>query len=155
MRHPDLQLAVNWWTDNQPSGAWAERYGSTFQDAADYLDRSRSAERSRRLLTWSGVAGLGVIAVLFAVLSLWAIGAENDAQHQERLAVGRQLAAVSAEQGPEHRTTSILTGLEAIRTTETDGLRLPEAEEALRAAMHDPLGIDSPASRVRSAMTRM
>ncbi len=144
MRDPDLQLAVNWWTDNQPSGAWAERYGSTFQDAADYLDRSRKAERSRRLLTWSGVAGLGVLAVLFAVLAVWAITAEQDAKYQERLAVGRQLSAVSTEHGPERRTTSILTALEALRTTETDGLRLPEAEEALRAAMHDPLGIRLP-----------
>jgi WD40 repeat protein len=144
MRDPDLQLAVNWWTDDQPTRPWAERYGSTFQDAADYLDRSRKAERRRQILTWSGVAGLGVMAVLFAVLALWAITAENNAQYQERLAVGRQLAAVSAEQGPELRTTRILTGLEALRTTEADGLRLPEAEEALRAAMRDPLGTRLP-----------
>jgi WD40 repeat protein len=144
MRDPDLQLASNWWTDNQPSGAWAERYGPTFQEAADYLDRSGKADRRKRMLTWSGVAGLGVLAVLFAVLAVWAIRAGDRAQYQERLAVGRQLAAVSAEQGPDRRTTSILTALEALRITETDGLRLPEAEEALRAAMHDPLGISLP-----------
>jgi WD40 repeat protein/energy-coupling factor transporter ATP-binding protein EcfA2 len=144
MRDPDLQLAVNWWTDNQPSAAWAERYGSTFPNAADYLDRSRKAEKRRRVLTWSGVAGLGVIAVLFAVLAVWAIRAEDDAEYQGRLAVGRQLAAVSAEQGSEFRTSSILTALEALRTTETDELRLPEAEVALRAAMHDPLGVRLP-----------
>jgi WD40 repeat protein len=145
LRDPDLQLAVNWWTDNEPSSAWAERYGSNFQSAADYLDQSRKAARRRRLLTWSGVAGLAVVAVLFAVLAVWANRAEDDAQYQERLAVGRQLAAVSAERGPELRTSSILTALEALRTTEPDGLRLPEAEEALRAAMHDPLGSPLPA----------
>jgi len=144
LRDPDLQLAVNWWTDNEPSGAWAQRYGSNFQSAAHYLDQSRKAARRRRLLTWSGVAGLAVVAVLFAVLAVWANRAEDDAQYQERLAVGRQLAAVSAEQGPALRTTSILTAVEALRTTETDGLRLPEAEEALRAAMHDPPGIRLP-----------
>jgi WD40 repeat protein len=141
MRDPDLQIAMNWWTDNQPTGAWAERYGSTFQDAAEYLDSSSQAHRRRRILTWSSVAGLGLLAVLFAMLAVWAIRAGDRAQYQERLAVGRQLAAVSLQQGPELRTTSILTALEALRTTEVDGLRLPEAEEALRAAMRDPLGL--------------
>jgi WD40 repeat protein len=144
MRDPDLRLMENWWTENQPSGPWAERYGSNFQTAADYLDRSRKAGRNRRLLTWSGVAALGVLAVLFALLAVSAIRAGDRAEYQERLAVGRQLSAVSAEQGPELRTTSILTALEALQTTETDGLRLPEAEEALRAAMQAPLGIRLP-----------
>ena len=140
LRDPDLQLAVNWWTDNEPSDAWADRYDPTFEAAADYLDRSRKAANRRRVLSWAGVAALGVVAVLFGVLAAWANRAENEAQYQERLAVGRQLAAVSEELGPELRTTRILTALEALRTTETDSLRLPEAEEALRSAMQDPLG---------------
>jgi WD40 repeat protein len=144
MRDPDLLLAANWWNDDQPSGAWAERYGATFQNAADYLDRSRKADRRRRILTWSGVAGLGALAVLFTVLAVWAIRAGEEGDYQERLAVGRQLAAVSAVHGPALRTTSILTAVEAVRISETDELRLPEAEEALRAAMHDPLGIRLP-----------
>ena len=140
LRDPDLQLAVNWWTDNEPSDAWADRYDPTFENAADYLDRSRKAASRRRVLSWAGVAALGVVAVLFAVLAAWANRAENEAQFQQTLAVGRQLAAVSEELGPELRTTRILTALEALRTTETDSLRLPEAEEALRSAMQDPLG---------------
>ena len=140
LRDPDLQLAVNWKTDNEPSDAWADRYDPTFDDAADYLDRSRNAASRRRVLSWAGVAGLGLIAVLFGVLAVWANRAENDAQYQQRLAVGRQLSAMSEELGPELRTTRILAALEALGTTEADSLRLPEAEEALRSAMHDPLG---------------
>ena len=67
----------------------------------------------------------------------------------------KALSAVSAGASRTELDHQHPTAPEALRTTETDGLRLPEAEEALRAAMHDPLGIRLPASRVRSAMTRM
>ena len=43
---PELQVALNWRTENQPSAAWAERYGGGFDSAMAFLDASQ-AERAR------------------------------------------------------------------------------------------------------------
>jgi WD40 repeat protein/energy-coupling factor transporter ATP-binding protein EcfA2 len=137
LRDPDLQIATNWWAETLPNQVWADRYDPGFEPAVAYLDRSRRAATRRRLSIAAGALGLGVLAVVFGLLTL-------RANRSERLAVARQLSAVSVELGPEQRTQSILTALQALRTTEGDGFRLPEAEEALRGAMGDPLGVRLP-----------
>ncbi len=137
LRDPDLQIATNWWTETQPNQVWADRYDPGFEPAVAYLDRSRRAATRRRISFGAGALGLGVLAVVFGLLTL-------RANRSERLAVARQLAAVSVELGPEQGTQSILTAIQALRTTEADGLRLPEAEEALRSAMANPLGMRLP-----------
>lgn len=137
LRDPDLQIATDWWTETQPNQVWADRYDPGFEPAVAYLDRSRRAATRRRISFGAGALGLGVLAVVFGLLTL-------RANRSERLAVARQLAAVSVELGPEQGTQSILTAIQALRTTEGDGLRLPEAEEALRSAMEDPLGLRLP-----------
>jgi WD40 repeat protein len=137
LRDPDLQIATNWWTETQPNQVWADRYDAAFEPAVAYLDRSRRAATRRRISIAAGAVGLVVLAVVFGLLTL-------RANRSERLAVARQLAAVSVELGPEQSTQSILTAIQALRTTEADGLRLPEAEEALRTAMENPLGVRLP-----------
>ncbi len=151
LRNPDLQIASNWWQDNRPNQAWADRYNPEFERAAHYLELSRRAARRRRLGAVAAVAVLALLTVVSAVLAVVADrerdkaeAASLEAQRQQRLAVARQLATESVGLGAESRTLSILTALEALRTTEQDGFRVPAAEEALRAALRDPLGVRIP-----------
>jgi Novel STAND NTPase 1 len=43
---PELQVALNWRSENYPTAAWAERYGGAFNDTMTFLDASE-AERAR------------------------------------------------------------------------------------------------------------
>lgn len=144
LRNPGLEIASSWWEANEPNPAWADRYDPAFDVAAEYLRRSRRASTTRRILEIAGVAALGVVAVLFAWLALRATRAETVAERQRDIAVARHLAGVSLDRGVDVREASILTAIEALRVTEEQGLRVPEAERALRAAMADPLGIPLP-----------
>ncbi len=144
LRNPELQLTANWWTRARPNQAWAERYDAAFEQAAGYLIRSRAAARRRRLSLAAGVAALAVLAVVATVLALVAQAQRDRAERQERLAVARQLAALSEAQGPQQRPRSILTALEAVRATGPDGIVVAAAEEALRTALQAPIGIRLP-----------
>ena len=148
LRDPDLQIAASWWTDSQPNQAWADRYNPAFTTAADYLDRSRRAARRRRATTVAGVAALAALAVVATLFALLANHREDEAnranaqaQREKRTAISRQLAAASIKAGAPQRSVSILAAVEAVRATEPDGLHLPAAEEALRQALKDPLGV--------------
>ena len=145
LRNPDLEVASIWWEDTRPNEDWAARYDSSFERASGYLETSRSAASRRRVLSGLGVVGLGVVAVLFALLAVRASRAEDRAELQEHIAVARLLAAESAGLGVDNRELSILVALESFRATDSDGFRVPEAEEALRAAMAEPLGTPLPA----------
>ncbi len=145
LRDPDLKVASIWWEDTQPNEAWADRYDPSFKRASGYLEKSRSAATRRRVLSGLGVVGLGVVAVLFALLAVRATRAENRAELQEHIAVARLLAAESAGLGVDNRELSILSALAALAATGDDNFRVPEAEEALRSAMADPLGTPLPA----------
>ena len=159
LQDPDLQIAAQWWTDNEPNQAWADRYDPAFEPAARYLDRSRRAARRRRARAVAGVVSLAVLAVAATLLAAWAIHqrdvattAREEALRQRRTAVSRQLAASSVEAGAASRSVSVLTAIEAVRATEQDGVRLPVAEEALRQAMKDPVAVQllsGPAERGR------
>ena len=147
LHDPDLQLATRWWTEIQPNQVWADRYDPAFEPAARYLDRSRRAARRRRVAAVGGVALLAfltAVAVLFAVREAHqrtlAVRATTEAQRQRRDATARQLASTSTALGARSRSASLLTALEALRATTGDGVVIPNAEQALREALHDPLG---------------
>lgn len=50
-RDPDLQIAISWREQQQPTAAWADQYGGGFEVATAFLDRSleeaRKADRER------------------------------------------------------------------------------------------------------------
>jgi WD40 repeat protein len=144
LRDPELEIASRWWTDTRPNQAWADRYHPAFEPAARYLERSQKAARRRRARALAGVSALTVLALVAALLAVWANHQKNVADQQRRTAVARQLAAASAEKGAASRSVSILAAVEAVRATKQDGVPLPVAEEALRRAMNDPLGVKLP-----------
>ena len=49
-RKPDLQIALGWRHLNHPTASWAQRYHPDFEDAMTFLNKSKSADRRRRLL---------------------------------------------------------------------------------------------------------
>ncbi|MCP4404247.1 MAG: AAA family ATPase, partial [bacterium] len=44
---PDLDLALQWKAGEQPTAAWARRYGEHFEPAMDFLEESRQAREAR------------------------------------------------------------------------------------------------------------
>lgn len=77
-RDPELELALRWKQDTQPTAAWALRYGDTFDRALAFLDASeaerarerteRQQQRRRKLRLARG------LAAVFGVLFLGAVG---------------------------------------------------------------------------------
>lgn len=49
-RKPDLQIALEWRHLNHPTAQWAQRYHPNFENAMTFLNKSKSADRRRRLM---------------------------------------------------------------------------------------------------------
>ena len=98
--------------------------------AADATARRRARRRRATL------AGFAVLAAAASVLAAFALVLRDQARDDARLATARQLAAsaeANLEVDPER---SILLAIEAAETTRRhDGTMLPEAEQALHAAL--------------------
>jgi len=83
-RNPQLRVALDWWRKQEPNAAWAERYGGSFDQVFDFLDRSYNAYRILR--------GSFYAVLLFAILATgwWA-------HHKVELAKLDTLEAQAAE----------------------------------------------------------
>ena len=98
--------------------------------AADATARRRARRRRATL------AGFAVLAVAASALAALALVLRNEARDDARLATARQLAAAAEAQLEEDPERSILLAIEAAETTRRhDGTVLPEAEQALHAAL--------------------
>jgi tetratricopeptide (TPR) repeat protein len=80
-RNPELQLGLQWRSENQPTAAWAARYDQNFAGAMAFLDESKRAwdasiaadERARRQTlrrTQFAAAIFGVLMIAALVLAL-------------------------------------------------------------------------------------
>ena len=115
--NPELELGLRWKRENNPTAAWAERYGSpaSFARAIDFLDRSEKErdrleaeeERKRRnnlKLAWLVAGSLGVL--LFVALSLYYVARMETGRAEANLqlarkAVDESLSSAGREQGRE------------------------------------------------------
>jgi serine/threonine protein kinase/WD40 repeat protein/class 3 adenylate cyclase len=98
--------------------------------AADAAARRRARRRRATL------AGFAVLAAAASVLAAFALILRNDARDDARLATARQLAAAAEANLEVDPERSILLAIEAAETTRRqDGTVLPEAEQALHAAL--------------------
>jgi tetratricopeptide (TPR) repeat protein len=97
--NPDLELGVRWKRQNHPTGAWAERYNSSFAQAMDFLDRSEKeqdrieAERERQRknklrLAWAVAGALGVL--LLVALSFYYVARVETARAETNLLMARK-----------------------------------------------------------------
>jgi tetratricopeptide (TPR) repeat protein len=110
-RNPELELAVRWRDENDPTPAWAERYDAGFERAIRFLDRSieerdRAAaevERERRAkLRRTQMVAAGLATLLIAAVGFgWFAWAERQRAEANlalaRGAVDESLAAVDRD----------------------------------------------------------
>jgi Novel STAND NTPase 1/Tetratricopeptide repeat len=115
--NPELELGLRWKRENNPTAAWAERYGSpsSFARAIDFLDRSEKerdrleAEQERKRknnlkLAWLVAGSLGVL--LFVALSLYYVARMETSRAEANLqlarkAVDESLSSAGRQQGRE------------------------------------------------------
>ena len=98
-------------------------------------DRAATATRQNRRLRWL-LTGLATVLALALVAGGVAVSARSQAQQQARLATARELATASGSNLQSDPELSTLLALAAVRQTRiVDGTVLPEAEEALHAAV--------------------
>jgi tetratricopeptide (TPR) repeat protein len=121
-RDPELELGLRWRRENQPTAAWARRYGEPFERAMQFLERSerdrdlavaeRRAEKRRqwRQLQWTA-AMLAVLLLIAGTMAFLAnrAGARARAENtraEENLRLAR--AAVDASLAVAEREPSRL-----------------------------------------------
>ena len=113
----------------------SERDRLTFDEQARRAHEEELERRSFRRLR-ALVAVLGVAALVAVGLTVFATNERGRAERERRNATARELAAASVANVEVDPERSILLALEAIdRTRSSDGTVLPEAEEALHAAV--------------------
>jgi WD40 repeat protein len=143
-RPPELGLALKWWRESAPTRAWAKRHlpdpddGDPFDTVRKFLEESEQAHRAERQsrVRWFylTLAGLGIVAVTFLILFLWAWRKGDEAQKQADLALARQLAAQSQQmrnEEPAHLDRSVLLAAQSHRIASEQGLSL-EGGQALQ-----------------------
>jgi ketosteroid isomerase-like protein len=83
-RGPELADARRWWDEEAPTQTWANRYGAGFDTARRFLEKSVAGHRRARLLRFSYIASLLVLAAVIAVLL---IVSRNQAIEAEKIAI--------------------------------------------------------------------
>jgi tetratricopeptide (TPR) repeat protein len=113
-RDPELEFGLQWWVENDPNQAWAERYDGSFMNVLEFLDLSkkereraavaREKERKKMLRWTQGVAS--VFLILFAVAGYSAYVARKESARVEMTVkvasktVGGVLSAANPEAAP-------------------------------------------------------
>jgi WD40 repeat protein/DNA-binding SARP family transcriptional activator len=121
--------------------AWADATDLALTaDEREFLAEARAAadaaarRRARRRRTT--LAGFAVLAAAASVLAAFALVLRGQARDDARLATARQLAAAAEANLEVDPERSILLAIEAAETSRRhDGTVLPEAEQALHAAL--------------------
>lgn len=86
--------------------------------------RKREETRTRRL-----IIAFGAAAVIFAILAVFAFSKQIEAEHQQKIARSRELAALARSEFDKHPDIAILIAAEANK--DTDAITF-ESEDALR-----------------------
>jgi hypothetical protein len=148
-RDPDLQLALNWYNDNQPDEHWAQLYRPGFEPAIQFLKKSEAARDAERRTAWRKKASsLVMLALLFVVLGAWGIKAARDKAIVEAERKTRQAAekerdrAIEAERIALERTNALLAQFgwnnDKLTTVASDQYSVKQslyANQALQQAM--------------------
>ncbi len=129
LRDPELQLAMNWRAENEPTAAWADRYAAGFDQAIALLessararDEARRAVIHRRRVLFTAVS---VVACVFFVLWIYAM-------IQHRRANSRWLSMRANDEIGKDPRESVLLARAAIRESP-----LKESIAMLRSAVWD------------------
>ncbi len=148
LRDPGLAVTLEWRATRQPNAAWADRYAPGFSDALDFLERSRRAGESAKLLRRGAVAVTAAVLVIAAGFSvMYARNSKKlreatqaglahelfydaqaiDRDHPEQLELSALLALESAKLAPTKDDDDFLRHVEAISEKPNFKLQLPGA----------------------------
>jgi len=111
-RNPELEIALRWKRDNQPTPAWAQRYNATFPQAMAFLqlsevernredaERRRERKRKFRQMQWTaGILGtLFVITLVFADIARRQTRRAEDNLQLAKKAVDESLSSAGRQQ---------------------------------------------------------
>lgn len=103
-RDPELQLALAWRQNAEPTAEWAGRYDTSFARAMNFLDASRNErdrevsekeERRRHQLRQARalVAIFSVVSLIMVALGVFALTQKSNAENHERRAVAEAARA--------------------------------------------------------------
>ncbi len=138
-RDPELQIAVNWYKDNEPNQAWAARYNPNFEEAIDFLNKSKEqatfevaqieARRQRELESskrFNRIVGMaGAIAILLSLMS-WYFYSVADKESQKAI----QQQEIAEQEAENAQIAAQLARRESARATEEEKKALTAAELA-------------------------
>lgn len=159
-RDPELGIALAWRAEKRPNQAWAERYRAGFDHAMEFLERSHQAQladeqahevsRQRELEQARQLAEaqqqraeieqrtsrrLRGLAVVMAVVAVFAVGASVVAFRSWQDADAARLTAQSSEQSARNSAETAKREAERATTQETKATEArQDAEESLTAA---------------------
>lgn len=135
---PDLELALRWKEQKNPTKEWATRYGSNFADAVEFLDASsRKQKFNRKLKT-------GTIGFLIFLLSISLI-ASLVAWRHSRLNNAQKIAFAASKNLSTDPELSFLLSRKAISLLPMADWKNPfdvwpvpvEFENAFRSSLHE------------------
>ncbi len=131
-RDPDLEVAVSWREQNQPTAQWSERIATGYASAMRFLDESL-AERSRTRSERSArvralLVGLAIVVVTLAGLSAVAFAQWRIADTSLKVERAERLADISLQEPARQRTGALLAAdaYGMVKTPRTMGAMLEE-----------------------------
>jgi len=100
LRDPALQIALDWREQNSPNEAWARRYHPDFDQAMDFLERSRAAREAEALEKETQrrkeLRRTRLFAVILAIFALFSLGLAAYAMQQKAKAESSAIDAKTA-----------------------------------------------------------
>jgi WD40 repeat protein/energy-coupling factor transporter ATP-binding protein EcfA2 len=140
LKNPDLQLALKWKDQNQPTVAWAKRYEPAFERAMVYLRTSEKAfleaeearsnlqkARMRRIRIFSRI--LGSLALVTALFMIIAFAQKSTAEN--RRIIAEQQREEASEQRAIAEKYAVVVLNKAIEADSTASVALQNEKEAL------------------------
>ncbi len=122
---PDLDVALNWKTQEQPTMVWAERYGGGYALALEFIEaseRNRQAnEQAVRRRHQRIRLGLTSIFIVVLGLMLVAVRGWQQAAQERRLANFDDLLAQATAAGEKYPQRGLLLAVEALKLIEHQG----------------------------------
>jgi energy-coupling factor transporter ATP-binding protein EcfA2 len=145
-RDPDLEIAVAWREQNQPTAQWGERIAAGYASAMQFLEESlaeRSRERRERSARMrAALVALAIVVVALAALSATAFSQWRIADASLKVERAERLADISLQEPAQLRTAALLAAdaYGMAKTPRTMGAML---EELLRLHVLRGAGIAS------------
>jgi hypothetical protein len=161
-RDPELQLALTWRKNAQPTAEWAGRYDTSFERAMNFLDASRT-ERDREVSEKEArrrqqlrqarrlVAVFSVVSLIMLALGVFALTQRNNAIDQERHAEQEAfIANLQRRTAIAARSQAISASARAERERIEANLQRANAEHQSTVAVQQSTRAESEAKRAEA-----